>query len=61
MTKKHKEKSRTVRHLIQSTARGNINSSYQLYLNYSKGKNVEEKNDELAQNYFEEVEKALIE
>ncbi|MBO7910488.1 AAA family ATPase [Vibrio sp. G41H] len=61
MAKQHKNTSRTVKHLIQSAAKGNFRSSFQLYQNYSEGKNVEQKDEDLALEYFTEVEMALIE
>lgn len=61
MTKQHKETSRTVKHLIQSANKGNFESSFQLYRNYSEGRNVEQRNETLACKYFTEVETALIE
>jgi len=60
MTKQRKNTSRTVKHLIQSAAKGNFESSYQLYKNYSEGKNVERKDEALAKKYFNEVENSLI-
>lgn len=59
MTKQHKETSRTVKHLIRSANKGNFESSFQLYRNYSEGKNVERKDEALAQKYFDELENAL--
>ena len=61
MAKQHKNTSRTVKHLIQSAAKGNFSSSFQLFQNYSEGKNVEQKDEDLALEYFTEVETALIE
>lgn len=60
MTREHKSTSRTVKHLIKNAAKGNIESSFQLFRNYSEGKKVEQKDDELANKYFTEVETALI-
>lgn len=61
MTKQHKETSRAISNLIQNAKKGNFESSYQLYKNYSEGKNVEQKDEVLACKYFTEVETALIE
>lgn len=61
MAKSHKNRSRSVKHLVQSSDKGNFQSSFQLYRNYFEGKNVEQKNEELANQYFNKVESALIE
>lgn len=61
MAKLHKNRSRTVKHLVQSSDKGNFQSSFQLYRNYFEGKNVEQKNEGLANQYFNKVESALIE
>ncbi|MCG7551649.1 retron Ec78 anti-phage system effector ATPase PtuA [Pseudoalteromonas sp. Of7M-16] len=61
MTKSRKNRSRSVKHLIQSSDKGNFLSSYQLYRNYSEGKNVEQKDEGLASKYLAKVESALIE
>ncbi|EGU6975375.1 AAA family ATPase, partial [Vibrio parahaemolyticus] len=55
-----KKRSRSVKHLIQSSDKGNFHSSYQLYRNYFEGKNVEKKDEGLAYEYLEKVESALI-
>ncbi|EGR0658320.1 AAA family ATPase [Vibrio cholerae] len=60
MTKSPKKRSRSVKHLIQSSDKGNFHSSYQLYRNYFEGKNVEKKDEGLAYEYLEKVESALI-
>ncbi|TQP54513.1 retron Ec78 anti-phage system effector ATPase PtuA [Vibrio cholerae] len=60
MTKSPKKISRSVKHLIQSSDKGNFHSSYQLYRNYFEGKNVEKKDEGLAYEYLEKVESALI-
>lgn len=60
MTKSPKKRSRSVKHLIQSSDKGNFHSSYQLYRNYFEGKNVENKDEGLAYEYLEKVESALI-
>lgn len=60
MTKSRKNKSRSVKHLIQSSDRGNFQSSYQLYRNYFEGKNVEQKDEDLAYQYLAKVESALL-
>jgi len=60
MTKSPKKRSRSVKHLIQSSDKGNFHSSYQLYRNYFEGKNVENKDEGLAHEYLEKVESALI-
>lgn len=56
---KQKKPSRTIKHLIQSSNKGNFFSAFQLFLNYSEGKDVEAKDELLAQKYFNEVESAL--
>ena len=56
----HKNKSRTIKHLIQSSDKGNFQSSYQLYRNYFEGKNVEKKDEKLSYQYLSKVESALI-
>lgn len=61
MAKSQKNRSRTVKHLIQNSDKGNFQSSYQLYRNYFEGKNVEHKNEDLAYQYFNKVESALLE
>ncbi|MCG9629001.1 AAA family ATPase, partial [Vibrio mediterranei] len=61
MAKSRKNRSRSVKHLIQSSDKGNFQSSYQLYLNYSEGKNVEQKDEGLACQYLTKVESALLE
>lgn len=61
MAKSHKNRSRSVKHLVQSSDKGNFQSSFQLYRNYFEGKNVGQKNEELANQYFNKVESALIE
>lgn len=61
MTKSHKNKSRSIKHLIQSSDKGNFQSSYQLYRNYLEGKNVEQKDEDLAYQYLKKVESALVE
>jgi len=60
MTKEHKSTSRAIKNLIQNAAKGSIESSFQLFRNYSEGKNVEQKDDDLANKYFAKVEEALI-
>lgn len=55
----HKNKSRTIKHLIQSSDKGNFQSSYQLYRNYFEGKNVEKKDEKLSCQYLSKVESAL--
>ncbi|HHC6785138.1 TPA: retron Ec78 anti-phage system effector ATPase PtuA [Vibrio parahaemolyticus] len=61
MAKPRKNRSRSVKHLVQSSEKGNFQSSYQLYRNYSEGKNVEQKNEDLAYQYLNKVESALLE
>ncbi|MFH4666327.1 retron Ec78 anti-phage system effector ATPase PtuA [Vibrio cidicii] len=61
MAKSRKNRSRSVKHLVQSSDKGNFQSSYQLYRNYSEGKNVEHKNEDLAYQYLNKVESALLE
>ncbi|MCD9479170.1 retron Ec78 anti-phage system effector ATPase PtuA [Photobacterium phosphoreum] len=61
MDNKRKKTSRTIKHLLQSSEKGNFISSFQLYQNYSEGKNVEQKDEALALSYFNKVEAALIE
>lgn len=60
MTMSRKNKSRSVKHLIQSSDKGNFQSSYQLYRNYSEGKNVEKKDEGLSHQYLAKVESALL-
>ncbi|MGP4717155.1 retron Ec78 anti-phage system effector ATPase PtuA [Psychrobacter sp. T6-6] len=55
-----KNKSRSVKHLIQSSDKGNFQSSYQLYRNYFEGKNVEQKDEDLSYQYLAKVESALL-
>lgn len=59
MTKQFKETSRTIKHLTQRAEKGNFESSFQLYKNYTDGKNVEQKNEALAQKYYKEFEDSL--
>lgn len=61
MAKSPQKRSRSVKHLIQSSDKGNFHSSYQLYRNYFEGKNVENKDKNLAYEYLDKVESALIE
>ncbi|MFA0086568.1 retron Ec78 anti-phage system effector ATPase PtuA [Vibrio sp. 10N.261.51.F12] len=61
MVKSRKNRSRSIKHLIQSSDKGNFQSSYQLYRNYSEGKNVEQKDAGLACQYLTKVESALLE
>lgn len=60
MTMSRKNKSRSVKHLIQSSDKGNFQSSYQLYRNYFEGKNVEQKDEDLSYQYLAKVESALL-
>lgn len=60
MTMSRKNKSRSVKHLIQSSDKGNLQSSYQLYRNYFEGKNVEQKDEDLSYQYLAKVESALL-
>lgn len=55
MAKQHKEKSRTIKKLIQKAKNGNLLSMFQLYENYSSGKYVKEKDEVLSQQYFDEL------
>lgn len=61
MTKRFKETSRAIKPLTQRAKKGNFESSFQLYKNYTDGKNVPQKDDDLASKFFSEVENALIE
>ncbi|MGK0273246.1 MAG: putative ATP-binding protein involved in virulence [Cocleimonas sp.] len=61
MTKQFKETSRAIKHLTQRAEKGNFESSFQLYKNYTDGKNVPQKDYDLASKYFAKVENALIE
>ncbi|GAA6204265.1 retron Ec78 anti-phage system effector ATPase PtuA [Thalassotalea sp. SU-HH00458] len=50
-----KEHSKTIKNLKQNAVKGNLLSMFQLYENYSTGKNVEAVNEELAQTYMEMI------
>ncbi len=60
MEKNYKKASRSIRHLIQSANKGNYESAYQLYINFSEGKNVEKEDSFLAGEYLSIVESGLI-
>lgn len=55
-----KKTSRSINHLIQNAEKGNLFSSLQLSQYYMEGKNVEEKNEELAKKYYKKFESELI-
>jgi len=55
----HKEHSKTIKSLEQKAIKGNLLSMFQLYENYSTGKNVGEINTELAQTYLAEIAEKL--
>ncbi|MGF1849410.1 retron Ec78 anti-phage system effector ATPase PtuA [Vibrio lentus] len=61
MSKSLKNRKKTVKRLIQNSDKGNFQSSYQLYRNYSEGRNVEQKDEDLARQYLTKVESALLE
>jgi len=50
-----KEHSKTIKSLEQSARKGNLLSMFQLYIYHSTGKNVEEKDEQLAQTYLRTV------
>ena len=60
MTKPFKATSKAIRQLIQNVGKGNFESSFQLYQNYNAGKNVDKKDEVLANQYFEEFERLLV-
>ncbi|TBR44287.1 hypothetical protein CBF23_002895 [Marinomonas agarivorans] len=51
----HKEHSKAIKTLEQKAVKGNVLSMFQLYENYSTGKNVEAVNKDAAQNYLTEI------
>jgi predicted ATP-binding protein involved in virulence len=55
----HKEHSKTIKSLEQKAIKGNLLSMFQLYENYSTGKNVGEINKELAQTYLVKIAEKL--
>ena len=60
MTKPFKETSKAIRQLIQNVGKGNFESSFQLYQNYDTGKNVVGEDEVLADQYFKEFERLIV-
>ena len=60
MTKPFKETSKAIRQLIQNVGKGNFESSFQLYQNYDTGKNVVGEDEVLADQYFKEYERLIV-
>jgi predicted ATP-binding protein involved in virulence len=60
MTKPFKDTSKAIRQLIQNVGKGNFESSFQLYQNYDTGKNVDKKDEVLANKYFEKFERLIV-
>lgn len=59
MNDKHKNFSKAIKNLESNSAKGNLLSMFQLYENYTTGKNVEAVSEELSFKYFEMVAEKL--
>ncbi|WAZ17184.1 AAA family ATPase [Serratia marcescens] len=56
MNKPHKEYSKAIKSLTSKAEKGLLEAQFQLYENYTEGKYVEQKDIELADKYFQELQ-----